>query len=135
VITVYAQGDAVPQIPTSRLLPSNVTIQFVPLYGLSHQELDQAVAWTSAAAQAGALTPLPTSRFTLNRIVDAHLAVRGRSRWQDSGLPERSPKVRRRRRPLKSSRPGRHVAGSSMPLPGGARPNVGAASTRHPIHH
>jgi len=75
VITIYAQEDEDPQIPTYRLLSSNVTIQFVLLYGLSHQKLDQAVAWTSAAARASALTPLPISRFTLDRIVDVHLAV------------------------------------------------------------
>ena len=77
VITVYAQEDKDPQIPTYRLLAGNVTIQFMLLYGLSRQELDHAVAWTSAAAQAGALTPLPITAFPLDRIVDAHLAVEG----------------------------------------------------------
>lgn len=75
LIAVYAQEDEDPQIPTYRLMSTNVTIQFMLLYGLSRQELGQAVAWTSAAAQAGALTPLPITRFPLDRIIDAHLAV------------------------------------------------------------
>ena len=75
LIAIYAQEDKDPQIPTFRLMSANIRMHFVLLYGLSRKELDQAVGWTSAAVAAGALTPLPITRFPLDRIADAHLAV------------------------------------------------------------
>ena len=77
VITVYAQEAEDPHIPTYRVMSANVSIRFMLLYGLSHQELAHAISWTSAAAGAGALSSLPITRFPLDHIVDAHLAVEG----------------------------------------------------------
>jgi NADPH:quinone reductase len=75
VIAVYANEPDDPVIPTRRFMVANATISYVLLYGVPAPELAAASAWVSDAARAGALTPLPVTRYALDDIVAAHEAV------------------------------------------------------------
>jgi NADPH:quinone reductase len=75
VIAVYANEPDDPVIPTRRLMVANATISYVLLYGVPADELAAAVSWTAEAAGAGALSPLPVTRYGLDDVVAAHEAV------------------------------------------------------------
>ncbi|GAA4907166.1 NADPH2:quinone reductase [Actinomycetospora succinea] len=75
VIAVYANEPDDPVIPTRRLMVANTAISYVLLYGVPRVELADAVSWTADAAAAGALSPLPVTRYALDDIVAAHEAV------------------------------------------------------------
>lgn len=75
VIAVYANEPDDPVIPTRRLMVANTSISYVLLYGVPADELAAAVSWTADAAGAGALSPLPVTRYGLDDIVAAHEAV------------------------------------------------------------
>ncbi|MDD7966224.1 NADPH:quinone reductase [Actinomycetospora lemnae] len=75
VIAVYANEPDDPVIPTRRLMVANTTISYVLLYGVPADELAAATAWVADATAAGALSPLPVTRYALDDIVAAHEAV------------------------------------------------------------
>jgi NADPH2:quinone reductase len=75
VIVVYSTDDSEPAIPTLRLMIANVTVEYVLLYTAPKLKLAAAVAWTSAAVKAGALSELPAHRFSLDEVAAAHDAV------------------------------------------------------------
>ncbi|GAA4868575.1 NADPH:quinone reductase [Actinomycetospora straminea] len=75
VIAVYANEPDDPVIPTRRLMVANTAISYVLLYGVPADELAEATAWTADGAAAGALSPLPVTRYALDDIVAAHEAV------------------------------------------------------------
>lgn len=75
VIAVYANEPDDPVIPTRRLMVANTTISYVLLYGVPSAELAVATAWVSEAAESGALSPLPVTRYGVDDIVAAHEAV------------------------------------------------------------
>lgn len=78
VITSYAADDAsVAQVPVRRLMAPNLTLRFMLLYRVPHQQLRDAIERTTAAVAAGALTTLPIHRFRLEQIAEAHDAVEG----------------------------------------------------------
>ncbi len=76
IISVYAtesQGD--PVLPTGRLMALNAMLRYVLLYGVSEVELADSVNWVQSALEAGALTPLPLHRYSLEDVARAHDAV------------------------------------------------------------
>ncbi|HXW80433.1 MAG TPA: NADPH:quinone reductase [Acidimicrobiales bacterium] len=75
VIVVYASEDRDPVLPTRRLMTANATLQFVLLYGVPKAQLAKAVAWTSNALAAGALSELPVHRYFLDDVAAAQDAV------------------------------------------------------------
>ena len=76
LITSYAADDAsVAQVPVRQLMAQNLTLRFMLLYTVPPTELQAAIERTSAALAAGALSPLPIHRFTLDQIEAAHDAV------------------------------------------------------------
>jgi NADPH2:quinone reductase len=77
VIAVYANEAQDPVVPTRRFMIANATITYVLLYGVPSEEIAKAVAWTSDALEAGALSALPVTRYALDDIVAAHEAVEG----------------------------------------------------------
>ncbi len=75
-ITSYAGTDSsVVQVPVRRLMAPNITLRFMLLYTVAPAQRQDAIAHTTAAVAAGALTPLPFHRFTLDQIAEAHDAV------------------------------------------------------------
>jgi NADPH2:quinone reductase len=74
-IVDYAAEAADPVLPVRRCMSANVTLRFVLLYGIPAEAADQAVADISRALQAGALTELPVTRFSLDQVAAAHDAV------------------------------------------------------------
>jgi len=54
---------------------ANTAIQYVLLYGVPAEQLAAAVAWTSDAVAAGALSALPVTHYGLDDVVAAHEAV------------------------------------------------------------
>jgi NADPH2:quinone reductase len=70
-------GSRGPSDPDSAVATADITIRFVLLYRVSPGERAAAVAWTCAAAEAGALGPLPITDFTPDDVVTAQLAVEG----------------------------------------------------------
>ncbi|PVZ10820.1 NADPH:quinone reductase [Actinomycetospora cinnamomea] len=75
VIAVYANEPEDPVIPTRRFMVANAAIHYVLLYGVPAEQLQTAVSWTAEAAGAGALSPLPVTRYGLDDVVAAHEAV------------------------------------------------------------
>ncbi|HEX4109957.1 MAG TPA: NADPH:quinone reductase [Solirubrobacteraceae bacterium] len=75
-VAVYASEATDPTIPLRRLMMANVMLRFVLLYWVPDDALAAAVAAISQALRAGALTSLPVHRFPLERIGEAHDAVR-----------------------------------------------------------
>ena len=73
VVSTYADDEL--RTPTRPLMVSNVTLQFVLVYGLSDAALDAAVTGVSAALADGALRGLPVTRFALADVAAAHVAV------------------------------------------------------------
>ena len=74
-IAVYANEPHDPTLPMRRFMVSNAAIRFVLLYGVPAPALAAAVAWTSDALTAGALSALPVTRYALDDVVAAHQAV------------------------------------------------------------
>lgn len=74
-IAVYAVEPEAPRLPVAALATANVTMRFALLYTVAAEIRSRAIAWTVAAVEAGALTPLPTIDFTLDDVVAAQLAV------------------------------------------------------------
>jgi NADPH2:quinone reductase len=74
-IVVYASEATDPVLPTRRLMTANVTLQYMLLYGVPKPQLAAAVAWTSEALAAGALSELPVHLFSLDQAAAAHDAV------------------------------------------------------------
>ncbi|TWH44232.1 NADPH:quinone reductase [Rhodococcus rhodochrous] len=69
-IAVYAvRGDLT--IPAGHLMSMNTTLKFVLLYGLSPEQLADAVRWTSDALGVGALSSLPIVPYELEQVADA----------------------------------------------------------------
>lgn len=75
VIAVYANEPHDPVVPTRRFMMANTAIQYVLLYGVPAEQLAAAVAWTSDAVAAGALSALPVTHYGLDDVVAAHEAV------------------------------------------------------------
>ena len=75
VISVYANEAQDPVVPTRRFMVANAMIKYVLLYGVPTEEIAAAVAWTSDALAAGALSELPITRYSLDDIAAAHEAV------------------------------------------------------------
>jgi NADPH:quinone reductase len=86
-IVVYASEDRDPVLPTRRMMSANVAVEFVLLYGVPKEQLASAVAWTSDALAAGALSPLPVHRFSLEEVAAAQDAVQGRALGKVLVLP------------------------------------------------
>jgi NADPH:quinone reductase len=74
-IVDYAAEATDPVLPVRRCMNANVTIRFILLYGVSAEALDLAITDISQAAAAGALTELPVTRFPLEEVASAHIAV------------------------------------------------------------
>src|SRR5579859_2596411 len=74
-IVTYAAEPANPVLPVRACMTANVTLEFVLLYGVPMDSLDQAAADISAALAAGELTGLPVHRFPLAGIAMAHEAA------------------------------------------------------------
>ncbi|HEX4059885.1 MAG TPA: NADPH:quinone reductase [Streptosporangiaceae bacterium] len=79
VVMVYAADGSDPVLPVRACMTANITLEFMLLYGVPAPALRQAVADTSAALAAGALTELPGHHFPLDEIVAAHEAVEHRA--------------------------------------------------------
>jgi len=75
VISVYAADGEDPVLPLRQCMNSNAVLRFVLLYGVPRPALEEAAADVTAALGAGALTPLPVTRFPLSSIVAAHEAL------------------------------------------------------------
>ena len=75
VISVYATAGADPVLPLRRCMTANVAVRFVLLYGVPPAALGAAATAITGALAAGALTPLPVHRYSLEQIVAAHEAV------------------------------------------------------------
>ncbi len=71
----YAAEPADPVLPVRKCMNANVTLRFILLYGVPAEATDRAAADVSGALAAGALTPLPITRFPLDQIVAAQQAV------------------------------------------------------------
>ncbi|MBK1787928.1 NADPH:quinone reductase [Prauserella cavernicola] len=69
IATYAAEGDLV--LPSGKLMTANVTLAFVLLYGVSSDQLADAVRWTSDALAVGALSALPVIPYALERVADA----------------------------------------------------------------
>lgn len=71
----YAAEAADPVLPVRRCMNANVTLRFILLYSVPADAMDAAVAEISRAAEAGALSALPVTRFGLDDVVAAQQAV------------------------------------------------------------
>jgi NADPH2:quinone reductase len=74
-IVAYAAEATDPVLPVRRCMNANVTLRFILLYGIPAEAADHAVTDISRALQAGALTELPVTRFSLDQVGAAHDAV------------------------------------------------------------
>jgi NADPH2:quinone reductase len=77
VISAYADdaaGGAV-QLAVRALMTPNIVLRFVFIYTVTREQLAAAIALTSDALAAGALTTLPLHRFSLDQTAAAHEAV------------------------------------------------------------
>ncbi|MHB1468235.1 MAG: NADPH:quinone reductase [Solirubrobacteraceae bacterium] len=75
VISIYANEQGDPALPTRQLMAANVCLHYMLLYGVPKDELAAAVDWVSDALAAGALSELPLHTFPLDRIAEAQDAV------------------------------------------------------------
>jgi NADPH:quinone reductase len=73
VIASYA-GEPV-TVPTRPAMVLNARLDFVLVYGVADDALDAAVAGVVTAVAEGVLPPLPSVRFPLSRVAEAHDAV------------------------------------------------------------
>jgi NADPH:quinone reductase len=76
VVASYARDREEAQVPIQPMMWANIVLRFVLVYGLPQTALDRATADITAALMDGAMRALPTHRFPLERIDDAHEAVR-----------------------------------------------------------
>lgn len=81
-VAVYANDDATAAIPVRAHMRTNTRYQFVLLYTVPPETLDQAAAAVGAALadgalRAGAEAGLPVHRYPLAQIAAAHTAVEG----------------------------------------------------------
>jgi NADPH2:quinone reductase len=76
-IVTYAADAKQPTLTVRDLMTRNLVLRFMMLYTVPPDALAHAVADVSAALAAGALTPLPAHRFTLDDAAAAHDAVQG----------------------------------------------------------
>lgn len=77
VISAYADdaaGGAV-QLAVRALMTPNIVLRFVFIYTVTREQLAAAIALTSEALAAGALTTLPLHRFSLDQTAAAYEAV------------------------------------------------------------
>ena len=77
VVSCYSRQPNELEVEIKPLLRGNVVLRFVYVYGLPPSALRAATTDLTAALVEGALQPLPTHRFPLEEIDDAHEAVRG----------------------------------------------------------
>ena len=75
VIAVYANEPTDPVLPTRRFMAANTAVQYMLLYGVPWPQISAAIAWTSEAMVAGALSALPTQCFPLDEVAAAQDAV------------------------------------------------------------
>lgn len=71
----YATTSVEPILDVRRLMYGNQTLHFILLYDVPEAALRHAVTDVTAALDAGALTELPVTRFSLDDIAAAHDAV------------------------------------------------------------
>jgi NADPH:quinone reductase len=76
-IVTYAAESQDPVLPVRACMTANVTLRFVLLYGVPRAALEQAAREITVALADGALTELPTTRFSLDDIAAAQEAVEG----------------------------------------------------------
>ncbi|SHL52219.1 NADPH2:quinone reductase [Pseudonocardia thermophila] len=69
-IATYAADETL-TLPGGPLMTKNLTWSFVLLYGLSADQLTDAVRWTADALAAGALTALPVAAYPLDEVAAA----------------------------------------------------------------
>jgi NADPH:quinone reductase len=74
-IVDYAAEPTDPVLPVRRCMNANVALRFLLLYGFPAEATDQAVADITRALTAGALTPLPVTKFPLDQVAAAQQAV------------------------------------------------------------
>ncbi|MGH9104257.1 MAG: NADPH:quinone reductase [Acidimicrobiales bacterium] len=75
VIVVYASEAEDPVVPTRQMMAANATVHWMLLYRVTPGQLAAAVAWTSQAVAARALSALPVHRFPLDQVAAAQDAV------------------------------------------------------------
>jgi NADPH2:quinone reductase len=75
VISIYANEQADPTLPTRMLMRANVYLHYLLLYGVPSPQLAADFAWVNDALAAGALSELPLHTFTLDQIAAAQDAV------------------------------------------------------------
>jgi NADPH2:quinone reductase len=75
VVMTYAAPPEDPVLPVRACMTANIVLRFMLLYTVPPADLDAAVADTTAALRAGALTELPVHRFGLDEIIAAQEAV------------------------------------------------------------
>ena len=78
VISGYAATRTMPTltVPVRELLSRNVLVRFVLLYGVSVEHLDEGVAHVTRLLEGPGLVGLPTVRFPLEDLEQAHAAAR-----------------------------------------------------------
>lgn len=79
VVGVYATSEVTPEltVPVRPLMWHNVLLRFVLLYGVDDAHLDAGVAHVTGLLEQGALVGMPTVRYALEDLDEAHAAVRG----------------------------------------------------------
>jgi NADPH2:quinone reductase len=75
VISIYANEQGDPTLPTRRLMAANVYLHYLLLYGVPSEQLAADFKSVSGALAAGALTELPLHTFALEQIAAAQDAV------------------------------------------------------------
>jgi NADPH2:quinone reductase len=76
-IVTYAATAKQPELPVRELMTRNLVLRFVLLYTVPTEALIRAAQDITSALEAGALTPLPSTSFPLDRVAAAHDAVEG----------------------------------------------------------
>lgn len=74
-IVTYAAEPTEPALPVRELMTRNLLLRFMLLYTVPGEALRHAAEDITAALARGALTPLPTQRYSLDEIGTAHDAV------------------------------------------------------------
>lgn len=74
-IVVYAPEPQPPSIPVQRLMRANIALEFILVYTIGADAENDAVNGVSTALRGGHLHALPTHRFPLEQVADAHEAV------------------------------------------------------------
>jgi NADPH:quinone reductase len=74
-IVTYAAEPVNPTLPVRACMNANVLLRFMMLYAVPAEALEQAARDITAALADGALTALPTQRFSLDQVAAAQDAV------------------------------------------------------------